>query len=74
MGWGGVGRDGVGRDGVGRDGVGLGAGKVTGPVTDIEGVGGVDDTERRGVEYVDGSAGVNDVDGVAGVDDTGSWL
>jgi len=40
-------------------------------VADIEGVEDVDDSERRGVEDVDGGAGVDDVDGVAGVDDVG---
>ena len=37
----------------------------------IEGVEDADDAERRGVEYVDGAAGVGDFDGAAGVSDVG---
>ena len=38
-----------------------------GPVAEIAGIEDVDDAERRGVEDVDGAAGVDDFDGVVGV-------
>jgi len=37
------------------------SGAKVGSVADIEGVKDADDAERRGVEDIDGSAGVNDV-------------
>jgi len=40
-----------------------------GPVTDIEGAEDADDSERRGVEDVDGSAGADDLDGSTGAND-----
>jgi len=47
------------------------SGSEVGPVTDIEGVEDVDGAERRGVEEVDGAAGVYDFGGAAGVNDVG---
>ena len=44
------------------------SGAEAAPVTDIEGAEDIDDTERRGVEDVGGTAGVDDVGRVNGRD------